>query len=244
MAPTNTGSGRSVFVIERSIASAAGSTTGGVGAGGVGSARGRRRGGGGVTVTVTLSSFESRPADGCLGGVRDRAAVEVGLLDRVRGGAGDSLARIEEAVVVADRVHGRAGDRRLVVGDRDRARQAHVAGVGDQVAVGDHVAHRVSRERRGRLVEQTAFSSARLDGRLVLRGVDLARARLGGVGDRAAVQVGLRDRVGSGAGDSLARIEEAVVVADRVHSRAADRRLVVGHGDRAGRRTLPLLVTR
>ena len=54
MAPTNTGSGRSVFVIERSIAGRPAITTGGrrrrTGGGG---------GGGGVTVTVALSSFES-----------------------------------------------------------------------------------------------------------------------------------------------------------------------------------------
>ena len=104
--------------------------------------------------TVSVSSFESILASACRRHVGDRAVVQVGLRDRVRRGAGDRLARIEEAVVVADRVHARAADRRLVVGHRDRAGETDVAGVGDQVAVGDHVADRVVGLRRRGLVQR------------------------------------------------------------------------------------------
>ena len=191
-------------------------------------------------MTVSVSSLESVPSALCRGHVGDRAAVQVGLRDRVGGGAGDRLARVEEAVVRP----ARAGDRRLVVGDRDRAGELHVAGVGDEVAVGDRLADRRVGRRRRRLDQRQRLRLDRGDRLGVLVRVGAVRGCLGHVGDRAAVQVGLRDRVGRGAGDDLARIEEAVAVADRVSAGQVTVALSSATVTGPARRTLPVLVTR
>ena len=111
--------------------------------------------------------------------------------------------------------------------------EGHVAGVGDEEAVGEDVA---DAGRRSPSVDVLSMVSAgvwvAVIGHRVRSDVTASPPRRavagGGVGDRAGVEVGLGDGVGGGAGD--ARPGARVGGAGQVVVRGA----VVGHGERTG----------
>ena len=172
------------------------------------------------------------------GGVGDAPVVHVRLGGGVGGGAGLGSSRGERG--------DRAGDGREVgqrVGDVDRG-QGHVAGVGNQVAVGD------DRARRGEAGRSWPISPSMIPGLCCAGMITVAwsvRVRTGrrrpgargGVGDAPAVDVGLGGGVGGGTGLGCPRGERSAGAGDRRQSG-----LWVVHGDRVEGLTLPVLVTR
>ena len=97
----------------------------------------QRRAGFCSAVTVSSSELESTgvpPKEACPCAVfLTERAVQIGLRDRVAGRAG-------QGGVGSQAGHGRAGDGRFVVGDRERPREGHIAGVFQLIAVGDRLA--------------------------------------------------------------------------------------------------------
>ena len=70
---------------------------------------------------------------------------------------------------------------------------------------------------------------------------DTADAGRGNIGDRTGSQICLGDGVAPGTGDAFPGIQVAIQVADRVDLGTGDGYLAVGHGERSGKRRIPVV---
>ena len=173
--------------------------------------------------------MEQAAGDGRVG---DRASVQVGLGDRVTGGAGQRRPGSERR----DRRTGLVGGQ--IVRHRERAVERNPAGVGHEIAIADHLAKRVVDRGRSRFRDGQALWHRRGDrcgSRRRNHGYSGERAAgHSRVGDRARVQVGLRDRVAGGAGQRLARAERRDRRAGFVRGSIVVHREWAGERDSAG----------
>ena len=166
--------------------------------GGLDDAHRRRRVG--VDRCVRGGGVDRRVVEGCvpIGGVLYPPGVQVHLRDRVAGGAVDRCAGRQVCGV-------RAGDRGIVVGDRERPVEGDVAGVGQLVVVADRVADRAIGSWAGGLGEHQLGRVHSGDRDRAEPGDDVVAveqaAAAGQVGDAATIQIALRDGVGGVARD-------------------------------------------
>ena len=153
------------------------------------------------------------------------AGVQVGLADRVAGGAGDARPRRQAGRRRRTDLVGRP-----VVRHRERSAERNVAAVGQQVAVVDDVTDRFVGGWAGGLHEGQGRRLNRGHRLVVGVGVDRVAAEealsLRGVLDRAGVQVSLADSIAGRAGNTRGRRQAG-------RRRAGHGCLVVGHCERS-----------
>ena len=166
--------------------------------------------------------------------VGHRARIQIGLGDGVGARADHGLAGIERVVAIALRGHGADHVVDPVIRDGYRA-DADIAGVRQGVAIGQHVADRVEARLVGRLGKGEFGRLRGAHGRAGVGRRGAAAHRAGRVGQRARVQIVLRDGVVHGAGERGIRRKAAR--GQRVAHHGARRlHAVVVHGDRVRER--------